>query len=492
MLFGSRSCEVLTPDAIAQADARAYAAGVAPLALMDRAARACVRVIRGRWPRRPVTILCGPGQNGGDGWAIGWMLAQQGWPVTIHAAVAPMRMEGAAREAAERADIPPQSLREFAPGPDDLVIDALFGAGLSRPLQGVAQAAVEQLARSGADTLAVDLPSGVDGATGRVLGAAAPADTTVTFHARKPGHLLHPGAQLCGRVVVVDIGLETFGEGGDQADTTPAALHNDPSLWTLPQPAADTHKYARGAVVVLSGPAIAAGAARLAAMAAARGGAGAVTLASPLGALEVNAGHLDAIMLRPLPKDADLAALAAERRAAVVMGPGAGRTDVTRTRAEQVLRTDGPVVLDADALTVFEDEPDALFALTRQGVVLTPHEGEFARLFGASDDDKLTRAQAAAARAGCTVLLKGPDTVIATPGRVPVISTHAATWLATAGSGDCLAGLIGALLAQGMEAHDAACAGAWLHGAAGRAGGPGMTADDLPVLIGAALNGLPR
>ena len=484
----TNSRQVLTPAGLAAADARAIEAGTAPLALMDRASAACVRTVRGRWPRRPVSVLCGPGQNGGDGWAIAWMLRTAGWPVSVYAAVAPMRMKGAAREAAERADIPPEALGTFAPGADDLVVDALFGAGLSRDLQGAALSAVERLAASGADVLAVDLPSGVDGATGRVRGAAARADTTVTFHARKPGHLLWPGAPLCGRVIVADIGLDKAGAGGaPDAPDAPDALHNHPSLWTLPPLAGDAHKYARGAVAVMSGPAISAGAARLAAFAAARGGAGAVTLVSPPGALPANAGHLNAVMLRSITREDDLGEIAGERSAAIVIGPGAGRTEATRARTGQALAAGGPVVLDADALTVFEEEPEALFAQLHDRAVLTPHEGEFARLFGASGDDKLTRTRAAAERAGATVLLKGPDTVIASPDAVPVISTHAAPWLATAGSGDCLAGLIGALMARGMGAHDAACAGAWLHGEAGRRAGPGATADDLPSLIGEAL-----
>ena len=488
----SNSRQVLTPAGLAAADARAVEAGTAPLELMDRASAACVRAIRGRWPRRPVTVLCGPGQNGGDGWAIAWMLQRAGWPVTVHAAVAPMRMSGAARQAAERSSIAPEALGRFEPAAGDLVVDALFGAGLSRDLQGAALEAVGRLAASGADVLAVDLPSGVDGATGRVRGAAARADTTVTFHARKPGHLLWPGAPLCGRVVVADIGLGEAATSVNGAGDLPDALHNHPSLWALPPLAGDTHKYARGSVVVMSGPAISAGAARLAAFAAARGGAGAVTLVSPLGALEANAAHLDAIMLRGIDRDGDLAEIAGERDSAVVIGPGAGRSVQTRTRTEQVLAAGGPVVLDADALTLFEEEPDALFGQLHERVVLTPHEGEFARLFGDSGNDKLTRTREAAGRAGATVLLKGPDTVIASPGSVPVISTHAAPWLATAGSGDCLAGLIGALLARGLGARDAACAGAWLHGEAGRRAGPGASADDLPTLIGAALADVDR
>ena len=470
---------MLSPRSIAAADARAIERGTHSLALMDRAAAAVVRVIRGRYARRAARVVCGPGQNGGDGWAVAWMLDRLGWPVTLYSAVPPARLEGAAGEAAARSDIEPQALGAFEAAPGDLVIDALFGAGLSRDLVGATLSVVRAMDESAAPVLAIDLPSGVDGLTGQVRGAAPRADATVTFHRLKPGHLLQPGAVLAGEVHVADIGLD------DEA--APDALRAHAGLFPLPRPGAATHKYARGSVVIASGGHASSGAARLAAYAAARAGAGAVTLASPLSAVDVHARACDAIMIKPMREATDLPALIAERNSAAVLGPGMGRGEGTRARVLNALNLETPCVLDADALTVFEDDPDTLFALTHEACALTPHEGEFARLFGRADESgKLSRVQAAADRAGCTVLLKGPDTVIAAPGQVPVICDHGPPWLATAGSGDTLAGIIGALMAQGMAAREAAAMGAWLHAEAGCRGGPGLTADDLAGLTGRA------
>ena len=479
------AARVLSPASMAEADARAIRAGTDPLALMDRAAGAVVRVLRGRYARRPVSVLCGPGQNGGDGWAVAWMLDRAGWDVTLHAMAPPDRLEGAARRAAERWRGAWAPLGELDTSPHRLVVDALFGAGLSRDLSGEALAAVRRLAGAKAPVLAIDLPSGVDGLTGQARGAAPRADATVTFHRRKPGHLLQPGKALCGALHVAGIGLDDEG--------APDALRAGPDLFALPRPKAATHKYARGSVVVATGGRLSAGAARLAANAAARTGAGAVTLASPEDALAVNASASTAVMVRRADGADALAGLVAGRASAGVLGPGMGRTGGTRAGVLAVLANGAPCVLDADALTAFEDEPDALFGALHGACVLTPHEGEFARLFGeearAGEGGKLARAGAAADRAGCTLLLKGPDTVVATPGRVPVICDHGPPWLATAGSGDTLAGVIGALLAQGMGAHEAAAMGAWLHAEAGRLGGPGLMADDLAGLAGRAYAG---
>lgn len=478
---------VLSPQSMRAADERAVEAGTDPLALMDRAAAAVVRVIRGRYTRRPVSVVCGPGQNGGDGWAIAWMLRLAGWDVTLHSAVAPTRLTGAAAEAAARFGGEPLPLAALDAGAGRLIIDALFGAGLSRDLTGVAMDVVQAMDASASPVVAVDLPSGIDGLTGGARPVAARCDATVTFHRPKPGHLLLPGAAMLGELFVADIGLT------DEGTADAHRAHRD--LYPLPRPSADTHKYARGAVLVASGGHASAGAARLAANAAARAGAGAVTLASPLSALDVNARACDAVMVRPMGNGADLAQMIEERAAAAVLGPGMGRTEQTRDRVLAALNMEGPCVLDADALTVFEDDPDTLFALTHGACVLTPHEGEFARLFGEDDGPdgekpgKLARTQAAADRAGCTVLLKGADTLIASPGQVPVICDHGPPWLATAGSGDTLAGVIGALVAQGLPAHEAGAMGAWLHAEAGRLGGAGLVADDLAVLVGRAYAG---
>ena len=473
-----RASFVLSPKGAAAADALAIARGQSALDLTDRAAAACIKALRGRWSRRPVCVVCGPGQNGGDGWVIAQRLTEAGWPVSLHADTPPLALTGAAREAALRSGLTPRPLSEFSSRKGHLVVDALFGAGLSRPLTGVALATIQRVQESGADVLAVDLPSGLDGLTGAPRPVAARATMTVTFHRPKPGHLLNPGRKLCGELIVADIGL---GEGGE-----PCAFRNQPGLWLLPRPEGDAHKYARGAVVVVSGGRDSSGAARLSAHGAARAGAGAVTVASPKEALPIHASRLDAIMVRDLGEPCDLAGLLAERGAACVLGPGAGRGKATRERVLGLLATGLPAVLDADALTSFEDDPDTLFSALHEACVLTPHEGEFARLFGRSGADKLTRATVAAERAGATVLLKGADTVIAAPGALPVISTHGAPWLATAGSGDCLAGVVAALMAQGADAREAASAGAWLHGEAGRRGGAGLVADDLPALVASA------
>ena len=476
-----RASLVLSPQSMNVADQRAIWAGISPLALMDRAAAAVVRVIRGRYARRPVSIVCGPGQNGGDGWAIGWMLHRAGWVVTMHSMVPPARLTAAAAEAAARYADEPLPLSALGAGPGRLVVDALFGAGLSRDLTGAALDAVRTMDAGASPVIAVDLPSGVDGLTGQARPVAARCDATVTFHRPKPGHLLQPGASHLGDLYVADIGLTD--EGAPDAYRARRGLH------PLPRPHAGSHKYARGAVVVASGEHASAGAARLAANAAARAGAGAVTLASPPSALDVNARACDAVMVRPMEDGAGLTALVRERGGAAVLGPGMGRTEQTRARVLAVLDAKAPCVLDADALTVFEDDADTLFTGLHDACVLTPHEGEFARLFDAPDappPGKLARTQAAADRAGCTVLLKGADTVVATPGRVPVLCDHGPPWLATAGSGDTLAGVIGALLAQGMQAHEAAAMGAWLHAEAGRLGGPGLVADALARLVGKA------
>ncbi|MBB4657581.1 NAD(P)H-hydrate dehydratase [Parvularcula dongshanensis] len=457
-------------------DARAVAGGTSQTSLIERAARSCVRVIRGRYTRRPAAVLCGPGNNGADGWAIARLLRAADWPVTVYTLTPQKDLTGAAGQVAKGSGLTAEPLRAFRPEAAGLVIDALFGAGLSRPLVGDARGALDSLAEAAVPVVAIDLPSGVDGATGSVLGTAARAEVTVTFHAPKPGHLLSPGLGLRGELVVTDIGLPQ--------DAEPDAHWNGPCLWTLPVPERDTHKYARGAVLVFGGPRIAGGAARLSAHGAARIGAGAVTVASPEEALDIYAAHLDAIMVKPVTDAASAKRLIeASKAKALVIGPGAGRTDATRSHVLAALETRVPIVVDADALTVFEDDPDTLMQALHEKAVLTPHIGEFGRVFPDIQGDKLSMTAAAAARAGTTVLLKGADTVISTPSRVPVINTSGTPWLATAGAGDVLTGAIAGLMAQGLGAHDAACAGAYLHGLAGQRGGRGVTADDLPGLL---------
>lgn len=469
---------VVAPAAMARADARTIAAGTPQLTLVERAARACYRVLRSRYPRQLVTLLCGPGQNGEDGLVLARMLTEAGWPIEV------MRLNGdepldEARHGALTAHLRPTGV--FAPSGGELVVDALFGAGLSRPLEGEALALVERLNASGARVLGVDLPSGIDGATGAVLGDAPLCDASVTFHRLKPGHLLGAGAERVGKVFLTDIGV-----AHDDQDT--AALWNHPSLWRqcFPPIDRDTHKYRRGGVAVIGGPGLRGGAARLAARAASVSGAGAVTFLSPVSAAEYAAAMFDAVMVRRLVGPDDLEAALAEKTRSVVIGPSMGHTEGAAQRLHQVLAKGLPTVVDADALTLHADAPDTLFERLHEGCVLTPHEGEFARLFPDLSGDRLSRAQEAAERAGATVLLKGATTVIAAPGERPVLNTLAGPALATAGSGDCLAGVIGALLAQGLDSLAAASAGAWVHAQAGRRAPLSLTADDLPERLGKA------
>ncbi len=452
--------ELLDPEAMARADQAAIAAGISGLALMTAAGRAVARAIRERFPPRRVLVLCGPGNNGGDGYIAARLLQEAGWPVRL-AALAPPR---AGSDAALAAASWLGPAAPFAPGPAataDLVIDAVFGAGLSRPLPESVAATLAAARR----IVAVDVPSGLDGATGAARGAVVPARLTITFFRLKPGHVLLPGRDLCGEIALADIGLpasvlETVGA---------SALLNQPALWQLRRPAASDHKYRRGKVAVIAGDMP--GAALLAANAARRIGAGLVVVHG----LAPSAGAPPGLILREGP-------LAAGSDGVVVCGPGLG---VARARAylAESLQTGHAVLADADALSACAGVPEAL----RGAAVLTPHAGEFVRVFGPIGDDRLAAARRAARESGAVVVLKGADTVIAAPDGRAAINASAPPALATAGSGDVLAGMIAGLLAQGMAPFAAAAAAVWLHGRAGALVGPGLIAEDLLAAIPSAL-----
>jgi NAD(P)H-hydrate epimerase len=468
---------IVTPHRMAAVDARTIERGVPAARLMERAGTAIARVLRGRWSARPVAVLAGPGQNGGDGWVVARLLREAGWPISVYSDWPAASLNGAAKAMAERWDRAPQPLDAFKPTGGELVVDALFGAGLSRPLEGSVAAVLERTARSDAPVIAADLPSGLDGGTGETRGPVAPADATVTFGCPKPGHFLGDGPALCGRLHVVPIGLQV--EPGDAA-----ALWNAPGLWreALPFPPTAKHKYDRGAVLVFGGPRHAGGASRLTAMAAARAGAGATTIAAQGSALDIYAAQLDAVMLRRCDTAAEAGKLAeSDKIAAIAIGPGLGTDEAAAGLVRAVLAAGKPAVIDADALTLIGRH--GLLGELPKACVLTPHEGEFRTLFPEVEGSALDRATGAVDRCGRTVLLKGATTVIASPDELPVLNTHSSPWLATAGSGDVLTGLIAALLAQGVDAHLAAAAGAWIHGEAGRLGAVGLTADDLPGLL---------
>lgn len=469
----SRLAAALTVAQMYAADRAAMAAGVPGLALMEAAGLAVALEVRRRLPRGRVAVLCGPGNNGGDGFVAARHLERAGWPVRLALLGDRDRLKGDAAVMVGRWRGPVKPL-----SPEVLhgcvgVVDALFGAGLARPLEGATAEVVEAINARRLPCIAVDVPSGVNGDTGAVEGAAPWCLSTVTFFRPKPGHLLQPGRARMGHLVVADIGIpEAVLEG-----IAPRCFVNGPALWRLPAPGPADHKYTRGHAVVLGGERMT-GAGRLAARAARRVGAGLVTVAAPSAVLPLYAGDAPGVLTWPAEDFAGL--LADERRNALLLGPGGGRGEGLRGHVLAALRTGRGCVLDADALTSFADRPGDLFDAIRGPVVLTPHDGEFARLFGPLPGSRLERARAGAARAGAVVLLKGPDTVVAAPDGTAAVTVNAPADLATAGSGDVLAGLIAGLLAQGLDAFAAACAAAWLHGEAGRHAGPGLIAEDLP------------
>jgi len=467
---------LLTPAEMGAADRAAEAGGVASTALMEAAGSAVAEAVMRRWTQLPVTVLCGPGNNGGDGFAAARRLQAAGWKVRLGLLGLRDALTGDAKEMAGRWHGEIEKLNPALLDGAGLVIDAIFGAGLARPLEGAARAAVEALAKSGLPSVAVDVPSGLDGASGEVRGAASPAAVTVTFFRKKPGHLLLPGRALCGEVELADIGIPA----GVLDRIKPKSFENGLPLWlaSFPWSRPESHKYARGHALVLGGATMT-GAARLAARAAQRVGSGLVTVAAPAKSWTVYATALESVLVARLARAADYATLLKDARMnALLLGPGAGASRDTRVQVLAALKTRRAAVLDADALTCFAGNSAALFKAIAGPCVLTPHEGEFARIFSFKGD-KLARARQAAKRSKAVVLLKGSDTVIASPDGLAAINANAPAELATGGTGDVLAGLVTGLLAQGLEPFKAACAAAWLHGEAARLCGPGLVAEDL-------------
>lgn len=487
----SQSSAVLTTSEMSRADACAVAGGVSSIVLMENAGAAVARELMRRWSPETAVVLCGPGNNGGDGFVVARHLAAAGLGVRVALLGDADGLKGDAAIMAGRWEGAVAPLTAAALDGAHMVVDAVFGAGLTRPLDGVAAEVLSALGDAGIPCVAVDLPSGVDGNTGQLLGPAPKVALTVTFFRKKPGHLLYPGRLCAGEVVVADIGIpeRVLDEIG------PRIWENGPGLWLdhYPTPAEDGHKYDRGHAVAVSGGPAATGAARMAARAALRAGAGLVTLAVPRPALEIAAARLTAVMVAPFDGAEGLGVVLEDKRKnAVLLGPGNGVGAVTRNNVAVTLGLGRACVLDADALTSFEDDPDQLFRAIQGATLLTPHAGEFERLFGAvlRPEGKLEAARRAAQACNAAVLLKGADTVIAAPDGRAVINTNATPDLATAGSGDVLAGFALGLLAQGMAPFEAGCAAAWLHGEAGRELGRGLIAEDLPDALPAVLKRL--
>ncbi len=495
--------ELLTTSEMAEADRLAVVSGVRSLTLMENAGRSVADVAWRRVKRGDcVLVLCGPGNNGGDGFVAARHLQAHGCDVTVALLGNRAALKGDAAIMAEQWDgaVVDVERDAYVHLRFDLIVDALFGAGLSRPIDpesALAEVVGSINACDAPPIIAVDVPSGLDGTTGRPLGIMLRATETVTFFRLKPGHVLMPGRALCGKVTVADIGIAASVLGGIPGKRAVVNSADDLDQWRgqIPWPRLDGHKYARGHAVVVSGPAHATGAARMGARAALRVGAGLVTVASPLSAVAVNAAQLTAIMLLPFDAPSGLAdVLADERRNAVLIGPASGVGEATRRMVEIALASRSACVLDADALVSYAGDCEALCGLIQRrasrNVVLTPHEGEFKRLFGELDGSKLDRARTAAEQAGAVVVLKGPDTVIASPDGRAAINDNAPAWLATAGSGDVLAGFATGLLAQGMPVFEAACAAVWMHGECANLLGPGLIAEDLPEVLPQVLRAL--
>ncbi len=494
--------EILTTAQMAKADSLTIADGVAGMSLMEKAADAVTRaanLILQNSSGRRVLVLCGPGNNGGDGYVAARLLRSPRIKVRVAALTRREQLRGDALAAAKAWDGPVEPAETVCFQGVDLVIDALFGAGLSRDIEGAAAELINRLNKwrreSGQNVVAIDMPSGIDGSTGAVRGVAVEADATVTFFRLKSGHLLLPGRVHCGQLSCAHIGIRSR----VLEDISPNTFLNAPGYWRdqIPFPRIAGHKYTRGHAVVVSGDPSHTGAARLAAAGALRAGAGLVTLASPPAAMAINASALTSVMVREADEAAGLAALLSDARLnSVALGPGLGVGAATRAQVKAAL-SPAPnrrsFVLDADALTSFQPEPESLWRLiaTAPGpVVLTPHAGEFARLFGGRDQppagaplSKLERARAAARESGAILLYKGPDTVVAAPDGRATILAEASPWLATAGSGDTLTGIIAGLLAQGMEPLAAASSGAWMHARAAAIFGPGLIADDIAATL---------
>lgn len=519
--------ELLTVEEMGEADRRAVALGMPSLTLMENAGRTVADAAWQYLNRGDrVAVLCGPGNNGGDGFVAARHLKERGCEVHVALLGSRDALKGDAAEMAKRwvgdvAPLAPDAVRSAK-----VIVDAIFGAGLARDVDGIAAQTIRTLneRQNGAKVIAVDVPSGLDGNTGQERGIAVRADATVTFFRMKPGHVLLPGRNLCGSVTIADIGIPR--EVLAQIDCRVQVLdgRSAPDLAALmPWRTREVHKYSHGHAIVVSGPAFHSGAARLAARGALRIGAGLVTVASPPSALPENAAHLTAIMLQPCADAHALSEILKDaRRNAVLIGPGAGVGVQTGEMVLAALGSGAGVVLDADALTSFAEIPDregevsgvgfgfsfttksasrvhtprALFDAIRanpaRSVVLTPHDGEFKRLFPdlADTSSKLERARAAAMRSGAVIVLKGADTVIASPDGIAVINTNAPPWLATAGSGDVLAGFVTGLLAQGMPAFEAACAAVWMHGECANMVGPGLIAEDLTEVLPQVLRAL--
>jgi NAD(P)H-hydrate epimerase len=457
-------------------DAAAIAAGTAEIDLMERAGAAAAAQIAARWQNLPTLVLAGPGNNGGDGFVVARLLREAGWPVRVALLGRRDALKGAAAVAAARWPDAVEALSPEAIAGAGVVVDALFGTGLARPLDGVARAVVEALGRAAVPVVAIDVPSGVDSDSGAVLGAAVRADLTVTFFRAKPGHYLLPGRDLAGALTVADLAVPLA-----IYESIPVRFFvNDPDLWLadFPWPDARSHKYKRGHAVILGGTRMT-GAGRLAAHAAQRMGAGLVTIAADPAVAQLYAAWRADLMVAPVASPAEFRDLLSDRRLnAVLLGPGSGADARLEAALGAALDAGAGLVVDADCFRILARPGNPILGRLNGKVLMTPHEGEFASVFGAPVP-RLAAALGAAHATTATVLLKGSDTIVAGPDGTAVINVGAPPDLATAGSGDVLAGLAVGLVANHLPPQAAGSIACWIHGRAAAFFGPGLVAGDI-------------
>lgn len=475
---------LLTVEEMARADALAIEQGISGERLMEAAGKAVADcVLRKEFER--IVVLCGPGNNGGDGFVAARYLSEAGKRVRLCLLGTVDRLKGDARVNADRWT---GEIEEFSADfmtDADCVVDAIFGAGLARNVEGKAREAIEAIGDR--YCVAVDIPSGIHGDTGEIMGTAPTANKTVTFFRFKPGHFTFPGRGHCGELELVDIGIPKT----VLPEIDPTHWLNSPNLWRaeFPWPKSSHHKYSRGHAVVVGGSDMT-GAARLAVQSAMRVGTGIVTVAVPNEAATIYKLSLPGAIIKAVRDTGTFREVIEDSRiSACLVGPGNGVNVGTREKALAVLRQRLPVVMDADALSVFEETRDLLFSNIESPCLLTPHEGEFSRLFSFKGD-KISRARDAAKSTEASILLKGADTILAAPDGRIVINSNGPPDLATAGAGDVLAGLAVGLLAQGCLPFEAGCIAAWLHGEAAQAFGPGLIAEDLPNMLPGVLKSL--
>lgn len=478
---------------MAAADKYTIEHGTAGITLMERAGRGVAEIAESIWrgagSAGSIFILCGPGNNGGDGYVAARRLAMQGIDVRVAQVGAADNLSGDAATARDKWAEDVEQIQGLSLAGVSLIIDALYGAGLNKPVEGAVASLIKEINASSVAVVSVDVPSGLSGDNGTADGTVIEADHTVTFERKKPGHLLYPGRRLTGHLHLIDIGINPACHKLIQAKT----LENSPALWghALPLERAEQHKYNRGHVMVLGSRAPMLGACRLTSLAALRTGSGLVTLMAPTETYDIQAAALDDILVVNMAKnDGFVSRLKDDRITAVAIGPGAGIGLETRNLVLKTLETERATVLDADALTSFVEEPDILFDAITGPTVLTPHTGEFQKLFPDLDygGDKVAAARTAAKRSGAVIILKGPDTVIASPCGLSAINSNAPSHLSVGGTGDVLTGMVASLLGQGMSTFDSACAAVWLHAEAAQSYSLGMIASDLLINIPPALS----